>query len=412
MGRKQHLQQELGDLRLLLVNFSSRRIAGTEIYLEDVLGQLTRSSVDVAFLAEHAEPKDRAQISMPEGVPLFHRLEEAHAWKPNVALVNGRISEQWEEEITQRYPSAYFIHNFYGTCISGLKRHQRPAPEPCFRTLGWACLGLYLPRGCGGSSPLTMIQLYRREKSHQERLRHYGMLITHSEHMREEYIRHGFADQSIQLIPMACLKDLSTDGFPVEDRQIETGPLRIFFAGRMEGIKGGAELIAASSQWVQASGREVELTMGGDGEKKGEWMSLAQRCQQENARLKVAFPGWLSGAQVEDACRRHHLYAMPSLWPEPFGKGGIEAARWGCPAIGFHIGGIPQWLRENWNGHLADWRGNRIENLANAIGQVFRSPEHYRSLVQGALQRATEFTAEAHCNQLLPLLARLRKEKA
>jgi len=35
---------------------------------------------------------------------------------------------------------------------------------------------------------------------------------------------------------------------------------------------------------------------------------------------------------------------MPSIWPEPFGKVGIEAMSVGRPVIGTSGGGISDWL--------------------------------------------------------------------
>ena len=47
------------------------------------------------------------------------------------------------------------------------------------------------------------------------------------------------------------------------------------------------------------------------------------------------------------------LLVVPSVWPEPFGSVGMAAARCGVPAAAFAVGGIPQWLHDGVNGHLA-----------------------------------------------------------
>ena len=48
------------------------------------------------------------------------------------------------------------------------------------------------------------------------------------------------------------------------------------------------------------------------------------------------------------------LLVVPSLWPEPFGLVGFEAAAHGVPVAGFRVGGIPEWLIDGVTGHLAD----------------------------------------------------------
>ncbi len=401
-------------IRLLLANTTARRVAGTEIYLEDLSAELELRGVPVALLAEQDTPAERARIKLPAGAPTFFSLEEAIAWNPSAALVNGRLNATLEEEVLERWPSAYFIHNYYGVCISGFKRHTHPRPEPCFRKLGPTCLGLYLPRGCGGKNPFTMFQLYNRELAHQERLRRYPLLLTHSEAMRDEYLRHDFSPESVAVLPFACLRE---DGdwpdplAPAGTRNWEQGPARILFAGRLESIKGGAELIRAVAQWAKRHGRAAELTLAGDGERKEAWQSLARDTAGAQTNLLIHFPGWLSGEALALAYQESHVFAMPSLWPEPFGKGGMEAARFGCPSIGFATGGIPQWLEEGVSGHLADWRGDASANLAGALERVFQSPEHYLGLRRGAQQQARKFTSAAHCDSLLPRIAGLASRK-
>jgi glycosyltransferase involved in cell wall biosynthesis len=390
-------------MRLLLVNLSSRRIAGTEIYLEELANEIAQHGVETALLAESGEPAQRPQIALPAQAPHFSRMEDAVAWRPSVVLANGRVRADWETEILRRWPSAYFIHNYYGTCISGLKRHQYPRPEPCFRRLGPACLGLYPVRGCGGKNPLTMFQLYRRETAQLERLRGYRLLITHSEAMREEYLRHDFPASRISVIPFACVPEGEVPAAP--DPPVDSSPRRLFFAGRMEAVKGGAELIAAAA--ALAGRHPVELTLAGAGERLELWKTLAQRSMAGAPGLRVHFPGWLTGPMLEDFYRTQHLFVMPSLWPEPFGKGGMEAARFGCPSVGYALGGIPQWLQEGFNGHLADWRGDCVANLAAALERAFASPEHYRNLRTGARAKARDFTAAVHVRHLLPLLTDL-----
>jgi glycosyltransferase involved in cell wall biosynthesis len=358
----------------------------------------------VALLAQSDEPRDRGAIRIPAGGRLLRSLAEAEQWKPGVVYAHGRIPADWEESLCRNYPAVYFAHNFYGTCISGLKRHLFPQAEPCFRTLGPACLGLYLPRGCGGRNPLTMLRLYGQEKSHQERLRGYRLLVTHAGHMQQEYMRHGFPGENIRVIPFCCFP---AQQFPLEGPQelsCREGPVKGIFAGRIEAVKGGIELLEAAALWTQDQRKPMHLTFAGEGRDRALWESRAADLRSRNPLLTVAFTGWQSGEQLAAAYAQHHFFAMPSRWPEPFGKGGMEAGRYGCPSVGFAVGGIPQWLREGENGHLADWRGHAAGNLRDALGRMFRSEAHYQKLRRGAWQSAAGYTSQRHADALLPLL--------
>jgi glycosyltransferase involved in cell wall biosynthesis len=394
---------------VLLVNGQSVRVAGIEVYLEELIPELALREVPVALLAPPAKAEAGVPINLAPGVEMLYDVTAAKRWNPDAIMVNGRIPAAWEEQLCRSYPSAYFIHNFFGTCISGLKRHMRPRVSVCSRVLGPACLGLYLPLGCGGNNPLTMLRLYEQEKGHQRRLRDYDMLITHSERMREEYLRHGFAESKVKCIPFSCVPTAhwiaAGNAWDRPSAAWQKGePIRILFAGRMESVKGGAELIEACARWADGGGNHVTLTMAGNGVQRPAWEDLARRKQSQRANLHVDFPGWLAGTAKDAALAGHHLFVMPSLWPEPFGKGGIEAGVHGCPSVGFAVGGIPQWLRDGVNGHLACYEGDPAQGLAEAISKVFHDEEHYRALRVGARERAAEFTSSAHCESLLPLL--------
>ena len=61
------------------------------------------------------------------------------------------------------------------------------------------------------------------------------------------------------------------------------------------------------------------------------------------------------------------LVAVPSLWPEPFGLVGLDAAALGRPAIAFDVGGIGEWLTDGVNGKLVEPAAGE-EGLARRIG--------------------------------------------
>src|SRR5439155_11071146 len=88
-------------------------------------------------------------------------------------------------------PAIYFAHNYYGTCISGLKTFRLPRIRPCNRQFGPACLLHYLPRRCGGHNPITMLKMFLRESRRLANLQKYRAIVTHSKHMRMEFIRNG-----------------------------------------------------------------------------------------------------------------------------------------------------------------------------------------------------------------------------
>jgi glycosyltransferase involved in cell wall biosynthesis len=98
------------------------------------------------------------------------------------------------------------------------------------------------------------------------------------------------------------------------------------------------------------------------------------------------------------------LLVVPSLWPEPLGLIGLEAAACGVPAAAFDVGGIGEWLRDGVNGHLAPANPARPETLAAAIVECLRDPDTHSALSRGAFEIASRHSMGAHVAALLDVL--------
>ncbi|HVN29820.1 MAG TPA: glycosyltransferase, partial [Candidatus Binataceae bacterium] len=95
------------------------------------------------------------------------------------------------------------------------------------------------------------------------------------------------------------------------------------------------------------------------------------------------------------------LLVMPSIWPEPFGLVGAEAARLGIPAAAFDVGGISEWLLDGVSGSLAPAEPPSASGLAHAIVRCLSDSATYLRLARGALDNSSRFDAEIHVAALL-----------
>ncbi len=94
---------------------------------------------------------------------------------------------------------------------------------------------------------------------------------------------------------------------------------------------------------------------------------------------------------------------MPSLWPEPFGRVGLEAGLYGVPTAAFAVGGIPEWLCDGANGHLASGEPPTASGLADAIWRCLTDRDHFTQLCDGAREQAQRFGVNQHIDQLCKL---------
>jgi glycosyltransferase involved in cell wall biosynthesis len=393
-------------MRIVFVNHSRRKIGGVETYLDAIIPAVAAEH-DVSFLYE-GDSLGRDPIAFPQDAPTWdaaqlgrsqtlHRLEQ---WKPDVCFVHGLEDSELEASIVALGNGVLYVHNYYGTCISGNKMIVNGVARPCERQFGPACLARYFPDRCGGSNPLTMLHLYRTQSHRLKLMKRYRHLIANSDHMRREIARHGLASECVFPFVRAAR---CSDGCPSPASFAGVGsstvaPLHLMFSGRMTFLKGGDLLVEAASLAQKALQRKLHVTFCGDGPQRRDWQQRASQLQSDS--LSFDFPGWLTSSQLTHAFAGSHLHVMPSLWPEPFGLSGLEAGTFGVPSVAFAVGGIPEWLHDGVNGHLAS-PPSTAESLANGIVRALSDEAHYNQLRNGATEAPRHYNIETHVAQLL-----------
>jgi glycosyltransferase involved in cell wall biosynthesis len=242
-----------------------------------------------------------------------------------------------------------------------------------------------------------MMRLYRTQQRRHQNLSHQAAVITHSEHMRNELVRHGIPASVVSYpvsVPHAAGPDFSR------------GSIDILFAGRMENVKGGTLLLDALDRVRRDLDRPLRVQFAGDGPARQQWEELAKGVQARNANVAVEFSGWSNELQLSATMQASRLLVVPSVWPEPFGSVGMAAARHGVPAAAFAVGGIPQWLHDGVNGHLAATPAT-AEGLGVAIVKCLRDERHYADLSRGAIEMAARFTMQQHIPEVMRVFERV-----
>jgi glycosyltransferase involved in cell wall biosynthesis len=389
-------------MRVLIANANGAIVGGIETYLRALIPLLQSSGIKVGMLTEKAvdandtfwkmTPVDAhwaVADDLPESV-----VRSIAAWRPDVVYHNGAASPQLDLALANAFPIVFFAHVYYGTCISGTKC-QSAVPRPCHRKFGPACLAIYLPRRCGGRSPLTMLRHYSDHRNRLRMVEHARTVLVGSRHMRDEYIRNGIPADRIRVVPFFP-PGLTPDATPPFPRP-QTD--RVLFVGRLTALKGWRELAEAIPLASAELGRTLKLIVAGDGPDRASFEAEAQR-----RGISAEFLGWAGSERRADEMRSADLLAVPSVWPEPFGLVGIEAGCVGLPAVGFEVGGIPDWLIPGVSGELAPGERPNAEDLAAAIVRALADESHLNKLRVGAWETAQSFTPEAHMELLIPIL--------
>jgi glycosyltransferase involved in cell wall biosynthesis len=252
-----------------------------------------------------------------------------------------------------------------------------------------------------------MLELYRTQSRRLEVLRKYNAVITHSEFMREEYIRHGVSAARAFSFPYLVepLRSQSARREPAVNKTPETNSVwRLVFAGRMDRMKGGLLLLQALPLVRSASGRAIELVFAGDGPDRHAWEAAAAALKQSDPGISIEFAGWRRESELGALFHAAHLLVVPSIWPEPLGIVGIQAASESVPAAAFDVGGISKWLIDGVSGHLASADPPTAAGLAAAIVKCLSNDVHYAELCEGAARTRERFSLHAHLCGLMQIL--------
>jgi glycosyltransferase involved in cell wall biosynthesis len=242
-----------------------------------------------------------------------------------------------------------------------------------------------------------MFQSYKRAADGLAALRGHRAVIVHSEHMANECARHGINAEVVYL--------------PVESSAAPSNAesnAQILYVGRMERRKGGRELLAALPLASRILGRGLAVRLVGDGPDRERWELLARDLP---ASVHTTFSGWLDADGLSAEFATAALLVVPSVWPEPFGMVGLEAASRGVPAAAFGVGGIPEWLTDGHNGALAPGSPPTVQGLADAIVRCLGDAEHHRALRRGALEVHERFTRYGSVDKLLGVLRYVAAER-
>jgi glycosyltransferase involved in cell wall biosynthesis len=419
-------------MRIAVVNRSRRRVGGIETYLNTIISELAQAGHEIAFWHEVDEPVEHEQIELPPAAASWcvaalgarRALEALRDWRPSVIYTHQLLDPELERRVLDLAPSVFFAHDYQGTCISGDKTFKAPTVRPCSRSFGWQCLLHYYPHRCGGLNPVTMFKLYGLRTRRLENLRRYDAIVTHSDHMLSELIKHGLSPQRAYNFPSfihpANAHDELSEHMPglgstgsslaeapeesrLMDGRSERSGWHLLFCGRMEHLKGGHVFIDALPEVASVLGKPLRVTFAGDGRARAGWEQQARRLQ--NSNLAFDFTGWVEGRRMMALFEACDLLVVPSLWPEPFGLVGPEAGAFGVPVAAFDVGGIHDWLLNGVNGYLASGRPPTAAGLARAIIECLQSPLTYARLRRGAVEVAQRFSMQNHLTVLNGIFA-------
>lgn len=180
----------------------------------------------------------------------------------------------------------------------------------------------------------------------------------------------------------------------------------IVYSGRINKDKGVSELIE-SMLLLKDIPRLKLMIIGGTfyGNSANEDDFVASlKIKAKSLEDRIIFTGYVPYENIPKYLHMANIAVLPSMWDEPFGLTIAEALATGLPLITTRSGGIPEICEGV--ATILD-REHIVDNLANAILDLYHHPEKRKLMAKASMERAQQFDKETYAKNFFDALENL-----
>lgn len=367
-------------MKILQVNDRINLQGGTEEYVPYISKKLAGRGHEVAVLFEEGPSFAKASEGK-EGISLvklplddFGGLEKLiRELKPDVANLHNIQNPHAVQKISQLVPTLRYIHDHRVFC-PGFSKFYLSDHTACPLPFSARCAVNAYAKKCATRRPRQLFKKMRAKPFELEVNRALPKILVASEYMKGELIKNKFESRKIVVMPDPIES-------PKEVIDIEYGDF-ILFVGRLTVEKGVEYLLHAfsrASKKRSSTMPQLKLKVVGDGPQRLGYQQLTTDLGIAN---RVTFTGWLPYAEVCRLYAKCRFLVFPSVWPEPYGRTGPEAMMFKKPVIGFAVGAVSEWLKDNKNGFLLSPKD--MDGLVEKMTLLWNNTDLTRSLGEDA----------------------------
>ncbi len=185
--------------------------------------------------------------------------------------------------------------------------------------------------------------------------------------------------------------------YPKENQIIRKNVLSIGYVGRLSFEKGLNILIDA----IEIVSLDIELHIVGDGPDKKYLLKYAK-----NKRINLIYHGSVSNDKLVEYYNLFDVFVFPTRAAESFGNVGVEAMACARPVIASDIGGIREYLINNYNGYLFEV-GNIIDLASKINKYISLDDDEINIMKNNALSTSKLFETNYLTKKFIKLLNNL-----
>lgn len=195
-----------------------------------------------------------------------------------------------------------------------------------------------------------------------------------------------------------------------QDVELKDQDFVLIYSGRINPEKGIKELTQAMNKLADYP--QIKLLVIGSSffGNATEDDDFAKELRDSTSRIqdKIFFTGFIPYKEVPSYLKLADLAIVPSMWDEAFGLTVLEAMAAGIPLITTRSGGIPEICEDV---ACIINRENIVENLTEAIVNLYNHPEIRTNMSELSISRAQQFSKEKYAANFFKALSALPAAK-
>ncbi|MDD3915155.1 MAG: glycosyltransferase family 4 protein [Bacteroidales bacterium] len=359
--------------KVLFISQYAGFIGGLERYIHSVAALLKENGFKVySLFIEAAQEKERF-LSIFDDYWNIEDINQISEKDFDLTTVHKISHPKIFEKILQRFSPALFVHDHDYYCPKGFKYYpyKRINCHRHYSRLFCAvCSSLVPPRHMVKGINTALKKNFIESAKLFKQAMSCKFFVVLSDFMKCNLLKNGLTEEKIKIIhPFLRLPVLPNK------KRINSDIPQIVFAGQQVVSKGTPLFLEAISK-LRA---KASVRILGSGSRLMDFKRIAEQMELKN---HVSFDGWVQNPL--EVFINSDIAVFPSLWQEPFGLSGIEAMSCGIPVVGFDVGGVSEWLKNEYNGILVSERDTTA--MAAAIDKLLVDNKLRKTLGNNARQ--------------------------
>ena len=308
--------------------------------------------------------------------PIWHTID---LWNPHSYVVVKNI-------LKKGMPDVVHVNNFKGLSLSvfSATKHLNLPLVFTARDYSLACPRANLLNGSGEicTNPPKLCKLYIKIQKFIVDNKP-DVVIAASQFVINKLKASGLFED-VKTMKLSNAIELSDE---MVEKNYET--IDILYVGGLSRHKGIHILIDA---FKELNYKNVRLHIVGKGADEDKFKKNSMSDQ------RIIFHGFKTGEELINFYRRMNVTVVPSIWYEPFGLIIIESFKYGTPVIGSRVGGIPEIIKDGYNGFL--FEAGNVDELKSVLENMIKNPSELKRLESGAFESVKRYGMDKHIRKL------------